>query len=116
MILLTGATGSAGSFIVNEFVRQRQPVPILVRNRAKAAELEKVPTVEIVEGDILRNISKNLTSRGPICARPVSCKNNQPWTSDGFRSSWRKACRKAGIVGVTFHDLRGTAVTRLPAA
>ena len=35
------------------------------------------------------------------------------WTPDGFRSSWRKACAKAGVVGVTFHDLRGTAVTRL---
>ena len=52
MILLTGATGTAGSFIANEFVRERVPVRILVRNRAKAASLEKVPTVEIVEGDM----------------------------------------------------------------
>jgi Phage integrase family len=37
----------------------------------------------------------------------------KPWTSDGFRSSWRKACADAGIVGLTFNDLRGTAVTRL---
>jgi integrase len=36
-----------------------------------------------------------------------------PWTSDGFRASWGKACRRANVVGVTFHDLRGTAVTRL---
>jgi integrase len=36
-----------------------------------------------------------------------------PWTSDGFRASWRKAQAKAGLVGVTFNDLRGTAVTRL---
>jgi uncharacterized protein YbjT (DUF2867 family) len=52
MILLTGATGTAGSFIANEFVRERVPVRILARNRAKAAGLEKVPTVEIVEGDM----------------------------------------------------------------
>jgi uncharacterized protein YbjT (DUF2867 family) len=52
MILLTGATGTAGSFIANEFVRQRVPVRILVRNRAKAAGFEKVPTFEIVEGDM----------------------------------------------------------------
>ena len=52
MILLTGATGTAGSFIANEFVRERVPVRILVRHRAKAAGLEKVPTVEIVEGDM----------------------------------------------------------------
>jgi integrase len=42
--------------------------------------------------------------------------NKKPWTSDGFRASWRKACQKAGIVGVTFNDLRGTAVTRLAIA
>jgi integrase len=36
-----------------------------------------------------------------------------PWTPDGFRVSWRKACKRAGVVGVTFNDLRGTAVTRL---
>jgi integrase len=39
--------------------------------------------------------------------------DRQPWTADGFSSSWRKACKRAGVSGVTFHDLRGTAVTRL---
>jgi integrase len=42
--------------------------------------------------------------------------DGKPWTSDGFRASWRKACAAAGIVNVTFHDLRGTAVTRLALA
>jgi integrase len=42
--------------------------------------------------------------------------DGRPWTSDGFRASWGKACDKAGIVGVTFNDLRGTAVTRLAIA
>ena len=39
--------------------------------------------------------------------------DGKPWTSDGFRASWRKACAAAGITELTFHDLRGTAVTRL---
>jgi integrase len=39
-----------------------------------------------------------------------------PSTSDGFRASWRKACAAAGIAGLTFQDLRGTAVTRLAIA
>jgi integrase len=53
------------------------------------------------------------TKHGPII---LTSTDQQPWTSDGFRASWRKACRKVGIVGVTFHDLRGTAVTRLAVA
>jgi integrase len=42
--------------------------------------------------------------------------DDRPWTSDGFRASWRKACAIAGVTGLTFHDLRGTAVTRLALA
>jgi integrase len=42
--------------------------------------------------------------------------DGDPWTADGFRSSWRKACKRAGVTGVTFHDIRGTAVTRLAQA
>lgn len=33
-----------------------------------------------------------------------------PWAT-GFRSAWRKACARAGVFGVTFHDLRGTFIT-----
>jgi integrase len=33
--------------------------------------------------------------------------------SHTFRTAWHTAARKAGISGLTFHDLRGTAVTRL---
>ena len=39
--------------------------------------------------------------------------DGKPWTEGGFRSSWGKAQKTAGITGVTFNDLRGTAVTRL---
>ena len=42
--------------------------------------------------------------------------DGKPWTPDGFRASWAKACKRSGIVGVTFNDLRGTAVTRLALA
>lgn len=42
--------------------------------------------------------------------------DGDPWTENGFRSSWTKACKRLGIVGVTFNDLRGTAVTRLALA
>jgi hypothetical protein len=42
--------------------------------------------------------------------------DGEPWTEDGFRSSFFKARDRLGIVGVTFNDLRGTAVTRLAIA
>jgi integrase len=38
------------------------------------------------------------------------------WTSDGFRTSWAKTCDRARVTGLTFHDLRGTAVVRLAIA
>jgi len=59
------------------------------------AELDAIPRVSTV---ILTNTDGN------------------PWTSDGFRSSWRKAIARLGITGLTFHDLRGSAVTRLAEA
>ena len=41
-----------------------------------------------------------------------------PWSEDGFRVMWAKTCHKAGVAnsragGVTFHDLRGTAASRM---
>ena len=39
--------------------------------------------------------------------------DGKPWSSDGFRASWRKASQRVGITDLTFHDLRGSAVTRL---
>jgi integrase len=53
------------------------------------------------------------TKHGPII---LTSTDKKPWASDGFRSSWKKACQKAGVVGLTFNDLRGTAVTRLALA
>jgi integrase len=44
--------------------------------------------------------------------------SGEPWTPDGFRVMWGKTCHKAGVPngrhgGVTFHDLRGTAASRM---
>lgn len=46
----------------------------------------------------------------------LTTEQGKSWTESGFRASWRKACAKAGVQDVTFHDLRGTAVTRLALA
>ena len=54
MILVTGATGLAGSAVIREFAQQHLPVRALVRNPAKAAMFDGLATVEVVEGDMLR--------------------------------------------------------------
>ena len=41
----------------------------------------------------------------------VTDRSGDPWTEYGFRNSWAKVKADAGIVGRTFHDLRGTAAT-----
>jgi integrase len=43
-------------------------------------------------------------------------RDGKPWTSAGFQTAWCRACKRIGLVGLTFHDLRGTAVTRLAIA
>jgi integrase len=76
----------------------RKRVVIPVGTTLKAALDARKPTKP--EGAILRN------SFGGA------------WTSDGFRTSWGKAFDKAKLADqdLHFHDLRGTAVTRLALA
>jgi integrase len=53
-------------------------------------------------------------AEGPILRNTFG----EPWTGDGFRASWGKAFDRAklGDADLHFHDLRGTAVTRLALA
>jgi integrase len=66
--------------------------------------------VVILVGAPLKAALDFVVKRSPMI---LTNTKGKPWTSDGFRASWRKACATAGVRGVTFHDLRGTAVTRL---
>lgn len=88
-----GDTGSATRVVI--------PVGKPLRDALDAAKaardalpVEKRPTADTIL----------LTTRGTA------------WTRDGFKTSWSKACAAAGIRDVTFHDLRGTVVTRLALA
>jgi integrase len=36
-----------------------------------------------------------------------------PWTKDGLKTMWGRAMKKSGVEGKHFHDLRGTAATKL---
>jgi integrase len=50
------------------------------------------------------------------CPIMLTNSDNKPWTESGFQSAWGKATVRAGISGLTFHDLRGTAVVMLARA
>ena len=43
----------------------------------------------------------------------LTAPGGRPWKADHFRHLWRDATKQAGLDGLHFHDLRGTAVTRL---
>ena len=49
---------------------------------------------------------------------PIMLTNSQgkSWSESGFQGAWGKATMRAGIRGLTFHDLRGTAVVTLARA
>lgn len=66
--------------------------------------------VVIPVGEPLRVLLDRTTRRGPLI---LTNSRGKPWTSDGFRTSWGNACARAGISGLTFHDIRGSAVVRL---
>jgi len=85
-----------------------------IRLRQRKGKKGKGRRVKIPVGAPL----KVMLDRTPRVATVILTTTNETaWTEDGFRSSWSKACEKAGIPdGLTFHDLRGTAVTRLAEA
>ena len=77
--------------------------------------------IAIPVGAPLKNALEQARSRyrsegKPLPETILATERGTQWTESGFRASWRKACIKAGISGLTFHDLRGTAVTRLAIA
>lgn len=51
--------------------------------------------------------------RSPIM---LTNSDGKPWSESGFQGAWGKATMRAGIRGLTFHDLRGTAVVTLARA
>ena len=70
--------------------------------------------VTIPAGKILIDHLAAIKKIGPLILNNT---RGRVWTEDGFRTSWGKAFKKAGIADdLHFHDLRGSAVVRLALA
>ena len=66
--------------------------------------------IKVLVGAPLKAALNAAQKHGPLI---LTNSLRRPWRSHSFQAAWGIAMRKAGIVGLTFHDLRGTAVTRL---
>ena len=82
----------------------------LIQSKSKRRDAVRPVRVLIPVGAPLKAALDAAPRRSPII---LTSKAGRPWTSGGFRASWRIGCDAAGIIGITFNDLRGTAVTRL---
>jgi len=69
--------------------------------------------VPIPVADELKNALDTAPRRSPIM---LTSSEGKPWSESGFQGAWGKATVRAGIRGLTFHDLRGTAVVTLARA
>jgi uncharacterized protein YbjT (DUF2867 family) len=94
MVLVTGAAGLSGSIVIREFARQKAPVRALVRSRAKARALETLPTVEIVEGDMLRPEKLGAVLDGVDRVLMISSSNPQMVET---QCTFIDASKKAGV-------------------
>ena len=69
--------------------------------------------VPIPVSDELKNVLDATPKRSPLML--VNTDGN-PWSESGFQGAWGKVTSRAGLRGLTFHDLRGTAVVTLARA
>ena len=69
--------------------------------------------VTIPAADVLKAALDAAPRQSPIM---IINSEGKPWSESGFQSAWGKATMRAGIRGLTFHDLRGTAVVTLARA
>ncbi len=83
-------------------------------NHIKVKQGKTNARVKILAGGPLRELLDSMPRISPVIL--TNKRDTTPWTSDGFNTSWSKAKNKAGCEELTFHDLRGTAVTRLALA
>ncbi len=81
--------------------------------RIKLRQRKTGAYVSIPVADALKAALDGASRRSPII---LTNSDGKPWSESGFQSAWGKATMRAEIHGLTFHDLRGTAVVILARA
>src|SRR5579871_1479910 len=113
-----------------EFIRWKQSKSIGAERKTKyliipvGAPLREVLDKELAARDAILRTSavRPIDIEAAVAVSPIVLNSEgNAWTAgkggyNGFRSSFAKACMEAGVKGVAFTDLRGTAVTRLAIA
>lgn len=88
--------------------------------QGKTNKRVRIPVSGLLK-DVLDKLKENAPTDGKVAGRILLNSRGLEWSEDGFRASWAKAYTKAGMPAdeddkLHFHDLRGTAVTRLALA
>jgi integrase len=63
-----------------------------------------------------RELLDSIMARGRVSTHVLSSPRGQPWVAGNFRQRFIATRKRAGIKGLTFHDLRGTAICTLAEA
>ena len=103
MILVTGATGKTGRALVRQIVDMGMPVRALVRDRAKAAEIE-AKGVEIAVADLSRAETLKSALVGIDKAYLMSAADPQQVM---LHSNFIRAAKEAGVKHIVRHSVRG---------
>jgi len=65
---------------------------------------------------VTRRLAQVLDNTKRVATTILTDARGVSWKGNSFRNAWWQACQKAKIKDLHFHDLRGTAVTRLAEA
>ena len=82
----------------------------------RALKLKQKKTGTYVSIPVAEALRMELDAAPRRCPIILTNSVGRPWSESGFQSAWGKATLRAGIRGLTFHDLRGTAVVTLARA
>jgi integrase len=106
-------TGQRKSDLLKAPLTDYDGASIKVRQGKTKARV-KIPAGKPLKEALDKLLRDRVVDQKIVATTLLTSSHGTPWTSDGFDTAWQRALKKAEITDdLTFHDLRGTAVTRL---